>query len=428
VTASASQAGPRIVWSPPGAGGGLEGMRRAATGLLLVMAVVFVLAAWGQERVAALAFVKAFAEAALVGGLADWFAVTALFRHPLGLPIPHTAIIPRNKDRLGDSLALFLRQNFLIPQVVARRMQAIDVAAALGRFLETPRVTGGTRLREAGGRILADLLAATDDDQLGGLMKRELRRRLDTLNLAPLLGRGLGAAIAEDKHRPVIDAALGWARATLEANEVLVRSVVKERSNAILRLTGLDETVSTAILNGLKTLLTQAAEDREHPLRRRIEESLATLATDLQHDEEMGARVRRMTTAVLDNPAFAQWVDTLWARARQRMVEAARDPDSALAGQLGEASRALGATLLREGRLRHVINRLTRRVVAGAVSRYGDGLVRLISDTVRGWDAGTLTDRVEQAVGRDLQYIRVNGTLVGGLVGLGLFTGEWLLR
>ena len=403
-------------------------MRRAATGLLLVMAAVFVVAAWCQERIAGLAFVKAFAEAALVGGLADWFAVTALFRHPLGLPIPHTAIIPRNKDRLGDSLALFLRQNFLIPQVVARRMAAIDVAAALGRFLETPRVTGGTRLREAGGRILADLLGATDDDQLGGLMKRELRRRLGTVNLAPLLGRGLGAAIAEDKHRPVIDAALGWARVTLQANEALVRGVVKERSNAILRLTGLDETVSTAILNGLTTLLTQAAADREHPLRQRIEDSLATLAIDLQHDDAMGERVRRMTAAVLDNPAFAQWVDTLWVRARARMVEAARDPDSALAGQLGEASRALGATLLREGRLRQVTNRLTRRAVVGAVSRYGDGLVRLISDTVRGWDAVTLTDRVEQAVGRDLQYIRVNGTLVGGLVGLVLFTGEWLLR
>ncbi len=403
-------------------------MRRAATGLLAVMAAVFVLAAWGQDRVSGLGFVKAFAEAAMVGGLADWFAVTALFRHPLGLPIPHTAIIPRNKDRLGDSLALFLRQNFLIPQVVARRMWRIDVAAALGRFLEAPRLAGGGRLREAGGRILADLLTATDDAQLGGLLKRELRGWLDRASVAPLIGRAVAAAIAEGRHLPVIQAATAWARDTLDANEALVRDVVRERSNAILRLTGLDETVATAILNGLRKLLSDASADPDHPLRRRIEDGLAALADDLQHDPAMGARVERMRTALLDNPAMAAWLDGLWSRARVRMLTAARDPDSVLAGTLGEATRALGTALMNEARLRLVINRLARRTVVGAVARYGDGLVRLISDTVRGWDAVTLTDRVEQAVGRDLQYIRINGTLVGGLVGLTLYTAEWLVR
>ena len=402
-------------------------MRRAATGLLVVMALVFLAAIWGEARVPELGFVKAFAEAALVGGLADWFAVTALFRHPLGLPIPHTAIIPHNKDRLGDALASFLKHNFLVPKVVARRMQRIDVAAAVGRFLEAPRLAGGGRLREAGGRILADLLTATDDDQLGGLLKRELRGRLDQLELAPLLGQAVAAAIAEGRHLPVIDAAARWTSETLDANEALVRTVVRERSNAILRLTGLDETIATAILNGLKTLLNDAASDPEHPLRQRIEDGLATLAEDLQHDPEMQARVARMKTAILDNPAMAAWLDSLWSRARARMLVAARDPDSALSGSLGEATRALGAALMREERLRLVLNRLVRRTTVGAVSRYGDGLVRLISDTVRSWDAVTLTDRVEQAVGRDLQYIRVNGTLVGGLVGLVLYTAELLL-
>ncbi len=403
-------------------------MRRAATGLLGVMAAVFVLAAWGQDRVAGLDFVKAFAEAAMVGGLADWFAVTALFRHPLGLPIPHTAIIPRNKDRLGDSLALFLRQNFLIPQVVARRMQRIDVAAALGRFLEAPRLAGGGRLREAGGRILADLLTATDDAQLGGLIKRELRGWLERTEVSPLMGQAVAAAIAEGRHLPVIEAVAGWARDTLDANEALVRDVVRERSNAILRLTGLDETVATAILNGLRKLLTDASADADHPLRQRIEEGLAGLARDLQHDPALRARVERMKAALIDNPAMAAWLDGLWTRARARMLAAARDPDSVLAGTLGEATRALGAALMNEARLRLVLNRLARRTVVGAVARYGDGLVRLISDTVRGWDAVTLTDRVEQAVGRDLQYIRINGTLVGGLVGLTLYTAEWLVR
>ena len=419
---------PRFVWSPPGAADGPAAMRRAATGLLLVMAAVFVLSAWGEGRAPALSFVKSFAEAALVGGLADWFAVTALFRHPLGLPIPHTAIIPRKKDQLGDSLAAFLRQNFLTPPVVARRMRGIDVAQALGRFLEAPRVGGAGRLRAAGGPILADLLSATDDDQIGGLLKRELRGWLERAQLAPLLGRAMEAAVAEDRHRPVIEAALRWAQTTLAANEALVRDVVRERSNAILRLTGLDETVASAILKGLAKLLADAGGDADHPLRARIEEALAALAADLQHDPAMAGRVERAKLAVLDNPALAAWLDGLWTRARERMVAAARDPESALAGSLGEATRALGTALGREERLRFVLNRLARRTAVGAVARYGDGLVRLVSDTVRGWDAVTLTDRVEHAVGRDLQYIRVNGTIVGGLVGLLLHTGEWLVR
>ena len=425
---SAAARGPRLVWAPPGLGRGPEGMRRAATGLLGAMALVFLASIWAETQIPVLGFVKAFAEAALVGGLADWFAVTALFRHPMGLPIPHTAIIPRNKDRLGDALATFLRQNFLIPTVVARRMQRIDVAAAVGRFLEAPRLAGGTRLREVGGRILADLLTAADDDQLGGLLKRELRGGLDRLELAPLLGQAIAAAIAEERHLPVIDAATRWGSEALDANEALVRTVVRERSSAILRLTGLDETIATAILKGLKTLLEEAASDPNHPLRQRIEEGLATLARDLQDDPVMQARVTRTKTAILDNPAMAAWLDGLWSRARARMLVAARDPDSALTGSLGEATRALGAALMREERLRLVLNRLTRRTVVGAVSRYGDGLVRLISDTVRSWDAGTLTARVEQAVGRDLQYIRINGTLVGGLVGLTLHIAERLLH
>lgn len=403
-------------------------MRRAATGLLLVMAAVFLLASGFEGASPALSFVKAFAEAALVGGLADWFAVTALFRHPLGLPIPHTAIIPRNKDRLGDSLALFLRQNFLIPQVVARRMRRIDVAEAIGRFLEAPRLAGGGRLRAAGGPILADLLSATDDAQLGGLLKRELRGWLMRTDVSPLAGRAVEAAIAEGRHRPVIQAGLRWTQATLKENEALVRDVVRERSNTILRLTGLDDTVASAILNGLTKLLAEAGENEAHPLRQKLEEALVTLASDLQHDDAMRTRVERAKAALLDNPAMAAWLDGLWTSARARMLAAASDPESALSGTLGEATRALGAALMREDRLRLVLNRLIRRTTVGAVARYGDGLVRLISDTVRGWDAVTLTDRVEQAVGRDLQYIRINGTLVGGLVGLTLHTGESWLR
>ena len=198
--------------APPAA---LVRMKVVATALLVVMAGVFlgsrpltgIHPAWG--------FVRAFAEAAMVGGLADWFAVTALFRHPLGLPIPHTAIIPRNKDRIGDQLAQFLREYFLIPAVVARRMQRIDVAAAAGRWLANPRGAGGSRLTRGISRLATEVLQALDQERLGGMVRAMMVTRVRETELSPMLGRALAAAMAEERHRPVIDALVRWMRGAL---------------------------------------------------------------------------------------------------------------------------------------------------------------------------------------------------------------------
>ena len=170
---------------------GARGMKRVATGLLVVMAAVFLAARAFESRYPWLSFVKSFAEAAMVGGLADWFAVTALFRHPLGLPIPHTAIIPRNKDRIGEALANFIRENFLIPSVVARRMQNIDVAGATGRFLRTP-AGEGTRIRAGASRLIADIFESLDDERLGGIVKGAISARLRKMEVSPLLGHASG--------------------------------------------------------------------------------------------------------------------------------------------------------------------------------------------------------------------------------------------
>src|SRR6184192_2840388 len=178
---------------------GTQGMKVIATGLLVVMAIVFAAARMLEPRWPALGYVKAFAEAAMVGGLADWFAVTALFRHPLGLPIPHTAIIPRNKDRIGEALATFLKENFLIPAVVARRMQRLDVAGAAGRFLQTS-AGEGTRIRAGASRLIADVFESLDDERLGGIVKGAISTRLRNMEVSPLLGHALASAINEDRH------------------------------------------------------------------------------------------------------------------------------------------------------------------------------------------------------------------------------------
>ena len=400
-------------------------MRVVATGMLIAMALLFLAARSTIHLHPAIGFVQAFAEAAMVGGLADWFAVTALFRHPLGLPIPHTAIIPRNKDRIGDTLALFLRDNFLTPAVVARRMQRLDVAAAAGRFLASPSAGDG-RLREGASRLMADMLEALDQERLGGMVKGAIAQRLRGMNIAPLIGQAIEAAMRDGRHAPVMDSIIHWADRTLEANDHLIRQMVHERAGKILRWTGLDENLSNAIIDGLRRMLAEMAADPGHSLRLKAEEGMAKLASDLQFDAAMQERVARIRDEIVDNPAMQRWIDGLWEQARSGLLRAVRDPGKAMAGRLGEALQQLGTTLQEDAGLRLLINRFVRRAAVGATAAYGDSIVTLVSETVRGWDAGTVTSRLESAVGRDLQYIRINGTLVGGLVGLAIHTVDML--
>lgn len=398
-----------------------------ATGLLVLMAAAFLLIrkfggdhpAWG--------YALAFTEAAMVGALADWFAVTALFRRPLGLPIPHTAIIPENKDRIADTMAAFLRVNFLTPQVVARRLRAMNVAGAVGGYLADPARGGQSRLRAGAAQLFGDVLQSLDPEQMGGLFKSGLRRQIEKIDLAPLLGQLLTAAIADRRHLPVLDSAIRWTGMTLEANEALIRQMIHDRANSLVRWTGMDEKLANAVLDGLYRLLAECLVDPDHPLRRKAEEGLDRLAHDLLHDAAMQARVERVKAEVLANPAFARWLDGMWERLRATMLAAARNPDAALGGQIGESLGAFGKALSEDARLQHMVNRFARRTVVGIAARHGDQIVRLVSETVKRWDARTVTDRIEGAVGRDLQFIRINGTLVGGLVGMAIHAVDSLL-
>ncbi|MEY4501588.1 MAG: hypothetical protein RIS52_1478 [Pseudomonadota bacterium] len=410
-----------LKYAPAGSGAlGLRQMKLWATGLLVAMAVLFLITRQFEAVHSGIGFIKAFAEAAMVGGLADWFAVTALFRHPLGLPIPHTAIIPRNKDRIGDTMAQFLRTNFLTPVVVARRMQRIDVAGAAGRFLADPDHGGAGRLRDGVSRMLADMLDALDDQRLGIMVKGAIGDKLRELDAAPLIGQALEAAMKEGRHLPLMNAILQKASTILASNEQLIRDMVHERSGRILRWTGLDADVADAIISGLNKLFGDLADDPAHPLRHRVDDALAELAVKLRSDPVMQARVASFKADLIENPAMQNWIAGLWDQGRAALLKAARDPERVMAGRFGEMFRQLGTTLQNDEALKATINRFTRRTAVGAAASYGDSIVKLVSETVRTWDAQMLTDRVEVTVGRDLQYIRINGTLVGGLVGVAL--------
>ena len=395
-------------------------MRRTATGLIVLMAALLLWSGRFLDAHPAWGYLHAFAEAAMVGGLADWFAVTALFRHPLGLPIPHTAIIPENKDRIADTMAGFLRENFLTPAVVGRRMGAMNLAHAVGSYLADPKSTRDSRIRAGAGELAIEVLESLDPDRLGTQVRGGIKAQLSKLEIAPLLGGMLEAMIADGRHKPLIDKIIRWAGLVLEDNETMVRDMVHKRANAVLRFTGLDERLANSVLDGLYKLLAEVLVDPQHPLRDKIEEGLQELARGLREDPEMQERVERMKRELLENPAIGDWWQGVWERLRANLIQTIRTSGGTGHGYIGETLGELGAALRDDERLQRQINRFARRTAVGVATRYGDQIVRLVSETVKRWDAQTITDRVESAVGRDLQFIRINGTLVGGLVGLTL--------
>jgi uncharacterized membrane-anchored protein YjiN (DUF445 family) len=386
-----------------------------ATGLLVAMAATFLAARALRPVHPAIGFVRAFAEAAMVGGLADWFAVTALFRHPLGLPIPHTAIIPRNKDRIGETLAAFLRDNFLIPGVVARRMRGSTSRARPGagwRIRPAPR--GGCA--SGASRLAADMLESLDQERLGGMVKARSPSAAARARHRAAARPGADRAIAEGRHAPLLDGIIRWAAKMLEANEHMIRAMVHERAGSVMRWTGLDETLANKIIDGLDKLIGDMAEDPDHPLRAKAEEGWRARARPAARSRT-ARRVEAFKAEMLDNPAMQRWLDGLWESARAALLRAgARSRCGA-----GRPARRGAAPARRDAAARSDAARHDQPLRPPHRGRrgadYGDGIVRLVSDTVRGWDARTITGRLENAVGRDLQYIRINGTLVGGLVG-----------
>jgi uncharacterized membrane-anchored protein YjiN (DUF445 family) len=389
-------------------------MRAVATLLIVAMAALLLLAHHFAQLHPALPWLAAFAEAGLVGGLADWFAVTALFRHPLGLPIPHTAIIPRSKDRIGDTLAQFLKDNFLTPRIVARRLEAADPALALAGWLQRPR--SGNRRGLA--PLLARLIEALDSEAVSRLVADTATARLNAMPLSPIVADLIDQLLAKGRHEPVIDAGIDWGLTALSSEEPRIRGMVAERTNWFLRLVNVDESVSDSLIQSVQKLLIEVRGDPQHPLRGKLEQALKGWAFDLRHFPEAQAKVETLKSDLIASPALRGWAGSLWQAARDSLLASVTDANSPEAGRLAPALAALGQRLDHDTAMRAGINRALRRTLVGLVSDYGDDIVALVSDTVRGWDAATVTDRVEQAVGRDLQFIRINGTLIGGCIGL----------
>ncbi|MDR3440925.1 DUF445 domain-containing protein [Telmatospirillum sp.] len=390
-------------------------MRSIATGLLLLMATVLVLARANQSIHPALAYVAAFAEAALVGGLADWFAVTALFRHPLGLPIPHTAVVPRNKDRIGDSLGNFVANNFLSPDVLLPKLKTLDVARRLADWLgrEDHARLAAKRLAAA----VPPLIAALQDEPVRQMLSNAALRRLHGIAAAPLMSRILTILVAGGQHLALFDIGLAAARQFVAENQESIRRSINEKSSWWVP-EWIDSRLAKRILVGVEETLDEMAA-ADHPWRLQFQSSVESLIDRLAHAPETQARAETLKEELIAHPEVQAYLASLWTETKQMLLTDLAGGDRverALAGALS----GLAVHLVEDGRLRDLVNSWAVRIIFFMVVPNRQRLGNFMAGVVHGWDARTVVGKLELQFGRDLQYIRVNGTLVGGLVGLAI--------
>lgn len=400
-------------------------LKATATGLLATMAILFLAAGRFQEQLPWLGYLRAFAEAAMVGALADWFAVTALFRRPLGLPIPHTAVIPKNKDRIGESLGKFVEEHFLPPEVVRARLAEVDFGEMAGRWLSDP--DHAASLAGQITQLLPGLLNSLDDDQVRAFVREKLRERLDAVELAPLSADILDVLTADNRHQRVLDAALGHINALIAEKEPYIRQKVRDSTGWLWKKLAVDRKAFDGIMSAVEALMGEVGEDAGHELRQRFDHAIREFTGKLRESSEYRERAEALKREILESPNFQASLEGVWEDLRLRLLADAEAPDSEIRRHVRTGVEKLGAALLADPSLREGLNPWLRETVAGLVESRREEMARLIPDTVRTWDADTMSERLELQVGKDLQFIRINGTLVGGLVGLAIYSvSRWL--
>jgi len=394
----------------------LDQMRRRATGLLVLSAFVYLGARHVAPTIPWLDWVRAGAEAALVGGLADWFAVTALFRHPLGIPIPHTAIVVRQRDRIGRVLGNFVQQHFLTRDVVAAELRRLRPAERMARWLAEPGNSARAAVVLQGG--FARAVEAVPDEELRALIRRAAVERVEQTMLAPLLGDMITAVTSDDRHHQLLDQALPILITVLHDNGDSIRAELhRERPWYVPSV--VDNAIYRQILRATEKTLVAVQADAQHPLRRRFDAALRDFVEQLKHSPDVGAKTELLKQQVLNAEVVEGIVDSVWDSVRAsalRHGEEGTPPPEGLVRGLAAAGTAL---LANEPALNELDGRLID-VIADAAERHRENVGLLVARTIQSWDPAVAASRLELAVGPDLQYIRINGTLVGALAGLGI--------
>jgi uncharacterized membrane-anchored protein YjiN (DUF445 family) len=405
----------------------LRRMKVVALGFLLGATAVFLGCRWAQAGGAAagwVGYVGAAAEAGMVGALADWFAVTAVFKHPLGVPIPHTAIIKRKKDQLGEGLGAFVRENFLSPVAVETKLRDAGVAGRLGKWLSEPahakRVAAETATAL---RVVVELLR---DDDVQYVIDRMIVRRIAEPQWGPPAGRVLATLLAENRQEALLqllaDRAFQW---SLNAGEVIQRVV--ERDSPTWSPRFVDHLVGDRIHRELMDFTDKVRRNPDHELRRSATRFLFDFADDLQHDSATIARADAVKEQLMAREEITRAAATAWATLKRLVLEGVNDPSGALRSRIAAAIVQIGESLRDEAELRDKVDNWIVRAAQHMVAQYGVEITAIITETIERWDASEASRRIELHVGRDLQFIRINGTVVGALAGLAIYAIAQLL-
>ena len=394
----------------------LRRMRTVALSLLVLAAIVYALTV---DRGGGWAYVHATAEAAMVGAIADWFAVTALFRRPLGLPIPHTAIIPVRKDTLARSLRDFVAESFLSEDVVRTQVADAQPSRRVGVWLGVPAHSG--RIVEEAAVLLRAGLGQVRGDDVAVLIETEILPRLAAEPLAEVAGRLLQDVVDEGAHHGLVDLALGEAHRWLGVNEEAVAEALSSRA-PWWTPQWLDERVTHKLYEEVVAWVRDIRDDDRHPARRALDDLLTQLARDLQHDPDTQATAERLKERVLGQPQVVVTATALWEGLRRALIDSLAAEESLVKARARQALVSFGDRLGSDEALRLRIDSQVADAAAFLVVRYGDELTTVITDTIERWDGKEAADRIELFVGRDLQFIRINGTIVGGLAGLAIYS------
>ncbi|MFC3607560.1 DUF445 domain-containing protein [Stutzerimonas tarimensis] len=398
-------------------------MKAIALGLLLLAAALYVVGtALVEIHHPGWSWLVAFAEAAMIGAIADWFAVTALFRHPLGLPIPHTAIIPRNKKRIGDNLAEFICTHFLTTAQVLEKIREFDAAGRLAVWLARPE--HAERVGRQAVAVSAHLVGALRDERAAAFIERSAKKRLAQIDLAPLTGQVLGLLTADKRHQQVLDELLRLFDRTLRSEQMQQRiaAILAEELGKLLRIRKLGEMAgdwsTERLVQRLSEVLGEVSHDPEHPLRRRFDDYLARFIEQLKADPEFQRKGQELRDQLLKDPALTGYLGGLWDDLVDWLQADLARPDSSIGRRIAEVAGTLGAALKRDEAMRNWLNDQLLAAAPPLIERYRADIGRYIAARVEGWNTGELVEQIEANIGKDLQYIRVNGTLVGGMVGL----------
>ncbi|MFF8934138.1 DUF445 domain-containing protein [Streptomyces paradoxus] len=400
---------------------GVRQMKLTATGLLLFVALVYVLAKWAQNSGAGpwAGYVAAAAEAGMVGALADWFAVTALFRHPLGIPIPHTAIIPTKKDQLGVSLGEFVGENFLSEDVVRQRLRAVGIGSRLGAWLAVPehadRVTAelSTALRGA--------LTVLRDSDVQAVVGEAITRRAGAQEIGPGIGKMLEKVVADGGHKRVVDLVVTRAHDWLVLHRDEVMDAVEGGAPGWTPKF-VDRKVGERVYRELLRFATEMRDMPGHPARGALDRFLTDFASDLQSDTDTRARIERLKGEVLGRGEVQDLIASAWTAVRSMIVAAAEDERSELRLRVRASLLSLGSRMAAERKVQDKVDKWVEDAAVYVVTTYRKEITSLITDTVASWDAEHTTKKIEANIGRDLQFIRINGTVVGSLAGLLIYT------